>query len=109
MPHVTADTCALAADQSRSLRVIRLRIGAALLPVKLTKGHMVGFGVWLAIHPKDLMVTLNIWWDPAREHLHLGAWLADVISPWGCWPARLKPRSVTSARCPTVFRPPMRP
>ena len=25
----------------------------ALLPVKLTEGHTVTFGVWLAIHPKD--------------------------------------------------------
>lgn len=55
----------------------------ALLPVKLTEGHTVTFGVWLAIHPKDLKPTFDIWWDPANEHLHLDAWLANAIPPWG--------------------------
>ncbi len=55
----------------------------ALLPVKLTEGHTVTFGVWLAIHPKGLKPTFGIWWDPACEHLRLDAWLANAIPPWG--------------------------
>ncbi|HYB48200.1 MAG TPA: hypothetical protein VED20_12705 [Streptosporangiaceae bacterium] len=55
----------------------------ALLPVKLAEGHTVSFGVWLAIHPEDLKPAFDIWWDPACEHLHLGAWLGNAISPWG--------------------------
>lgn len=37
----------------------------------------------LAGHPRDLKPTFDIWWDPACEHLHLGAWLANAIPPWG--------------------------
>ncbi len=55
----------------------------ALLPVKLTEGHTVTFGVWLAVHPNDLKPAFGIWRDPACEHRHLDAWLANAIPPWG--------------------------
>jgi hypothetical protein len=43
----------------------------ALLPVKLTEGHTVTFGVWPAIHLKDLKPAFDSWRDPACEHRHL--------------------------------------
>jgi hypothetical protein len=55
----------------------------ALLPVRLTAGHTVTFGVWLAIHPEDLKTTFDLWWDPACPGLRLDAWLANAIPPWG--------------------------
>ena len=32
----------------------------ALLPVRLTEGHTVTFGVWLAVHPNDLKPAFGI-------------------------------------------------
>ena len=55
----------------------------ALLSVKLTGGPH-GDLRRLAGHPvKDLKPSFGIWWDPACEHLHLDAWLANAIPPWG--------------------------
>src|ERR1039457_5781055 len=81
----------------------------ALLPVKLTEGHTVTFGVWLAIHPKDLKPTFDIWWDPAKKTPTLTPGSPTPFHPGVCWPARLKPPSVTPTRRPTVFPPLMRP
>lgn len=36
----------------------------ALLPVGLTGGYTVTFGVWIAVHPDDLQRAFAVWWEP---------------------------------------------
>ena len=55
----------------------------ALLPVSLTDGHRVTFGVWLAIDPAELASVFNAWWQPEYQDLRLSGWLANAIQPWG--------------------------
>jgi hypothetical protein len=55
----------------------------ALLPVHLTEGHQITYGVWLAIHPGQLPDLFDLWQKPAYAALQLDGWLANAISPWG--------------------------
>jgi hypothetical protein len=55
----------------------------ALLPVRLTGGHTITFGVWIAIDPADLQSVFATWWEPAYQNLRIAGWLANAISPWG--------------------------
>jgi hypothetical protein len=57
----------------------------SLLPVHLTGGESVTFGVWLAIDPRDhaLRRLTEIWWDDTRyRDLRLEGWLAHDLAPW---------------------------
>lgn len=55
----------------------------ALLPVRLTEGHTITFGVWLLIHPSDLQATYEVWSEPEYRNLRINGWLANAIQPWG--------------------------
>jgi hypothetical protein len=55
----------------------------ALLPVRLTDGHRVTFGVWLAINPAVLPSVMDVWWEPEYRDLQLTGRLANAIEPWG--------------------------
>lgn len=55
----------------------------ALLPVRLTGGYTLRFGVWIAIHPEDLQRTAAIWHQPEYADLKLTGYLANKIEPWG--------------------------
>jgi hypothetical protein len=55
----------------------------ALLPVHLTEGHQVTYGVWLGIHPAQLPEVYAVWHAPRYVHLQLDARLANAIKPWG--------------------------
>jgi len=55
----------------------------ALLPVRLTGGHTVTFGVWVAVHPDDLQRAFVVWWEPEYEDLRLDGALANSVPPWG--------------------------
>jgi hypothetical protein len=55
----------------------------ALLPVKLTGGHTLTFGVWLAVDPGDLQRIIDVWWAPEYQHLRVAGRLANAIPPWG--------------------------
>lgn len=55
----------------------------ALLPVKLTGGFTVTFGVWLDVHPDDLHQAFRIWWEPEYLALTLDGRLAHVLPGWG--------------------------
>ena len=55
----------------------------SLLPVHLTDGYMVTFGVWLAIHPDDLQRIFSVWWEPAYRELVVDGWLANALPAWG--------------------------
>jgi hypothetical protein len=58
----------------------------ALLPVHLSEGDSVTFGVWLAIDPRGsaLRSLSELWWDDARyPELQVDGWLANKLPPWG--------------------------
>jgi len=55
----------------------------ALLPVKLTGGHTVTYGVWAAIDPRQLQRVFAVWWTPEYKDLRLDGLLANSIRPWG--------------------------
>ena len=52
------------ADAQSSVMMQVPSLGAfvrALLPVRLTGGHTVTFGVWVAVHPDDLRHAFAVW------------------------------------------------
>jgi hypothetical protein len=55
----------------------------ALLPIKLTEGHTITFGVWLAVDPRELPSVFAVWWEPEYRDLRLTGWLANAVPPWG--------------------------
>jgi hypothetical protein len=55
----------------------------ALLPVQLTGGYTVTFGLWLAVHPDDLQRAFRVWWEPDYANLVLDGRIANVVPPWG--------------------------
>lgn len=54
-----------------------------LLPVRLTGGFTVTYGVWVAIDPAELSHVMDAWWAPEYADLHLEGRLANVVAPWG--------------------------
>jgi hypothetical protein len=54
----------------------------ALLPVQLTGGHTVTFGVWVGVHPDDLRRAFETWWTPEYFHLRLEGRLANALPAW---------------------------
>jgi len=64
----------------------------ALLPVKLTAGHTVTFGVWIGVNPAELRHVFDTWWSADYKDLVLDGYLANTIEPWGLLaaPVRLK-------------------
>jgi hypothetical protein len=55
-----------------------------LLPVKLSGGFTVTFGVWVAVQPEDLQRAFQIWWEPEYPELTFSGWLANRLPLWGC-------------------------
>lgn len=55
----------------------------ALLPVRLTEGHSVRFGVWVSVHPHDAERAASVWLEPEYKDLTLTGYLANRIEPWG--------------------------
>ncbi|WP_213450264.1 DUF2199 domain-containing protein [Rhizomonospora bruguierae] len=55
----------------------------ALLPIRLTEGHTITFGVWLAVDPGELQSIIAVWWEPEYRHLRLTGRLANAVPPWG--------------------------
>jgi len=55
----------------------------ALLPVRLTGGFTVTFGVWLGVHPDDLQHAFRVWWEDEYADLVLDARLANALPVWG--------------------------
>lgn len=74
------------ADPNSSVMMQVPGVGAfvrALLPVRLTGGYRLTFGLWLAVHPDDLRRAFQVWWEPDYAHLVLDGWVANVVPPWG--------------------------
>lgn len=55
----------------------------ALLPVRLTGGFTVTYGVWIGVHPEDLQRAFRVWHKPEYQDLRLNGRLANVVQPWG--------------------------
>jgi hypothetical protein len=55
----------------------------ALLPIGLTGGYTVTYGVWVGIDPRELQRAFAIWWEPKYKDLRLEGFLANSIQPWG--------------------------
>jgi hypothetical protein len=55
----------------------------ALLPVRLTGGYTVTYGVWVGVRPEDLQRAFRVWWQADYLDLRLTGLLANVIQPWG--------------------------
>lgn len=74
------------ADANSSVMMQVNHIGAfvrALLPVHLTAGHTITFGVWVSIHPDDLPRVFDTWWSAEYKVLVVDGMLANSIEPWG--------------------------
>ena len=54
----------------------------ALLPVQLTGGHSIRYGVWVGVRPADLHHALEVWWAPEYVDLRLTGYLANEVGPW---------------------------
>ncbi len=73
-------------DANRAVMMQVPRVGAfvrALLPVRLSGGYTLTFGVWLAVHPDDLQRAARLWWSPQYAGLTLDGRLANAVPPWG--------------------------
>jgi hypothetical protein len=55
----------------------------ALLPVHLSGGEAVTFGVWVGIHPDDLKRAYDVWWGPDYPNLSISGRLANSLPGWG--------------------------
>lgn len=54
----------------------------ALLPVALTGGFTVTFGVWVGVHPDDLQRAFSVWHEPEYAELTFDGFLANRVGPW---------------------------
>lgn len=54
-----------------------------LLPVALVGGDTITFGVWLGVHPDDLRLAFETWWEPDYADLVLDGRIANDVQPWG--------------------------
>ncbi|MFB8275734.1 DUF2199 domain-containing protein [Nocardia colli] len=54
-----------------------------LLPIDLTAGYTLTYGVWLAIDPRELTHIFEVWYAPEYPELVVNGWLANAIEPWG--------------------------
>lgn len=55
----------------------------SLLPIRLTGGYQVTFGVWLAIAPEVLDHASAVWREPEYAALVLDGHLANDLPVWG--------------------------
>jgi hypothetical protein len=59
------------------------RFVRVLLPVALTGGFTVTFGLWLGVAPADANRALEQWWAPTYPDLVLEGRIANDVQPWG--------------------------
>nr|WP_275887115.1 DUF2199 domain-containing protein [Nocardioides sp. 616] len=81
----TAGTWMSEPDPERAVMMQVPALGAfvrALLPVRLSGGHTVTFGLWVGIHPEDLQRAFDVWWAPEYRDLHIHGRLANALPNW---------------------------
>ena len=54
-----------------------------LLPIRLTGGFSLTYGLWLEVSPDDLLSTYDVWDDPSYADLRLTGRLGNAVLPWG--------------------------
>ncbi|MFE6649295.1 DUF2199 domain-containing protein [Nocardioides sp. NPDC057772] len=77
-------------DPAKAVMLQDQRVGPfvrALLPVKLTGGYSVTYGVWVGIHPDDLQESARVWSGPEYVDLRISGFLGNVIEPWDVFAA----------------------
>jgi hypothetical protein len=80
----------------------------ALLPVTLTGGHRITFGVWLAVDPSDLPSIFAVWWEPGYHDLRLHGRLANRLPVWDLLAAPVDTVVRDPDETPTATTPPTR-
>jgi hypothetical protein len=75
-----------------------------LLPVGLTGGFAVTFGVWVSVHPDDLQRAFDVWWEPEYRDLTLDGRLANELPVWGLLGAPVHARVRDEGETPYVVR-----
>ncbi len=81
----TAGTWLADPDPGRAVMMEVPELGAfvrALLPVRLSGGHTVTFGLWVGIHPDDLQSALDVWRAPEYRDLRMSGHLANALPTW---------------------------
>ena len=74
------------ADANQSVMMMVPTVGTfvrSLLPVRLTGGYTVTFGVWIGVHPDEPQRAFAIWWEPEYVDLRLDGRLANALPGWG--------------------------
>ncbi|MGI8872755.1 MAG: hypothetical protein ACR2KP_00220 [Egibacteraceae bacterium] len=75
-----------------------------LVPVQLTGGFTVTFGVWLSVHPHDLQQAFALWWEPEYRSLVLDGRLANELPVWGLLAAHAQAHVLDENATPYVDR-----
>jgi hypothetical protein len=73
-----------------------------LLPIHLSGGFEVTFGLWLAVHPDDLQRAYSTWWEAEYRDLVLDGWLANELPVWGLLAAPARARVKDTSHTPYI-------
>jgi hypothetical protein len=73
-----------------------------LLPVSLTGGYRVTFGVWILVHPDDFQRAFRVWWEPDYAQLVLDGWLANHLPTWDCFASSVHATVLDSEHTPYI-------
>lgn len=72
-------------DPNSAVMMLVPNVGAfvrALLPVRLSGGSVVTFGVWVGVHPDDLRRAFDCWCAPEYAQLQISGLLANALPAW---------------------------
>ena len=73
-----------------------------ILPVSLTGGYTVTFGVWILVHPDEFQRAFRLWWGPDYAQLALDGWLANHLPTWDCFTAPVHATVLESEHAPYI-------
>lgn len=93
------------ADANQSVMMMVPTVGTfvrSLLPVRLTGGYTVTFGVWIGVHPDDMQRAFAIWWEPDYVNLRFEGRLANALPGWGLLAAELEVAVLNAEETPYV-------
>ena len=62
----------------------------ALLPVQLSGGYTVTYGVWVGVPSDELRRAFDVWFTPDYPDLVLDGLLANAVQPWGLLGAEVR-------------------
>jgi hypothetical protein len=76
----------------------------AVLPIRLTEGYTVTFGVWIGVHPDELQRAFAVWWEPEYIDLRLIGLLANALPGWDLLAAEVDTAVLDIEHTPYVVR-----